>query len=227
MTTLNTQEKRDFYLHAFTERHACKEFDDTKKISEADFNFILETARLSPSSLGLEPWRFLVIQNKALREKIREYTWGGLKQIPTASHVIVTLARKAKDMTYPSEYIEEKLFKRRNLPSDIEAQYRERLGKFQKEDFELLNDPRNVEDWAGKQCYIVLGNMMNAAALIGIDSCAIEGFSKQKLSEILAKECGVDLATFTPSYVVAFGYRKNEPRPKLRSEMSELVEWFE
>ena len=64
------------YLEAFASRHACKEFDSDKTISKDDFDFILETARLSPSSFGLEPWKLLVIQNKAIREKLLSFTWG-------------------------------------------------------------------------------------------------------------------------------------------------------
>lgn len=68
--------QKEEILNAFRFRHACKEFDSSKKISEDDFNFILETGRLSPSSFGFEPWKFLVLQNEAIREKLREVTWG-------------------------------------------------------------------------------------------------------------------------------------------------------
>ena len=80
-------------LDAFNFRHACKTFDPARKIAEADFRFILETGRLSPSSFGYEPWRFLVIQDMALREKLLGVTWGGKGQFPTASHVVAILAR--------------------------------------------------------------------------------------------------------------------------------------
>ena len=93
-------------LDAFMFRHACKEFDDTQKITDEDFNFILETARLSPSSFGFEPWKFIVVQNKELRGKLHEVIWGGGKQIPTASHLVLTLVRKSHFMKYDSEYID-------------------------------------------------------------------------------------------------------------------------
>jgi nitroreductase len=75
-------------LDAFWFRHACKEFDDSRKLNAEDFQFILETARLSPSSFGLEPWKFLVVQNPLLREKLAACTWGGQKQLPTGSHAL-------------------------------------------------------------------------------------------------------------------------------------------
>ncbi|MDP4098288.1 NAD(P)H-dependent oxidoreductase [Paenibacillus sp. P96] len=79
-------------MAAFEFRHATKEFDPTKKISAEDFNVILETARLSPSSVGLEPWKFVVVQNPDLREKLRTVSWGAQGQMPTASHVVLILA---------------------------------------------------------------------------------------------------------------------------------------
>ena len=96
--------KKDI-LNAFRFRHACKEFNSDKKISDEDFNFILETARLSPSSFGIEPWEFLIVQNSEIIEKLRKNTWGGQKQLPTCSHLIVCLAKKAYFMKYDSNYV--------------------------------------------------------------------------------------------------------------------------
>ena len=70
-------------INAFNFRHATKEFDPEKKVSESDFHTILETGRLSPSSLGLEPWRFVVIENEDLKEKLKPYSWGAQKQLNT------------------------------------------------------------------------------------------------------------------------------------------------
>ena len=67
-------EMQDTIIKAFNFRHATKEFDAQKKISESDFNTILETGRLSPSSLGLEPWRFIVVENEALKDKLKPYS---------------------------------------------------------------------------------------------------------------------------------------------------------
>lgn len=62
-------------LNAFHFRHACKAYDPSKKISEEDFRFILETGRLSPSSFGFEPWKFLVIENPDIKALIRDTAW--------------------------------------------------------------------------------------------------------------------------------------------------------
>ena len=91
-------------VDAFHFRHATKEFDPAKKISDEDFNTILETGRLSPSSLGLEPWHFVVVQNKELREKLKAYSWGAQKQLDTASHFVLIFARK--NVTAHTDYVQ-------------------------------------------------------------------------------------------------------------------------
>lgn len=221
--SIGKQEILDAYLF----RHACKEFDPARKIDGEDFEFILETARLSPSSFGLEPWKFLVVQNPELREKLRRHTWGGQKQLPTASHVVVTLTRKTRFMRFDSDYVHSFMRQVQKFPEDAAQARTAILEKFQREDFRLLDSERAMSDWAGKQTYIALGNMMTAAALIGIDSCPIEGFEQQALEQVLADDMNIDLGDWSVTYLVAFGYRKGEPaRPKTRQGMDTLVEWF-
>ena len=84
-------------LDAFLFRHAAKDFDVARIIPEPVFATILQAGRLSPSSFGFEPWRFLVVQDAALRAKLHAFTWGGQKQIPNCSHLVVYLARKGMD----------------------------------------------------------------------------------------------------------------------------------
>ncbi|MDY4815249.1 MAG: nitroreductase family protein, partial [Turicibacter bilis] len=79
-------------------RHACKEFDSSKKISDSDFEIILKGGQLSPSSMGIEPWKFLVIQNESLREELATVSWGGKKQIPSCSHLVILLSRMPKEL---------------------------------------------------------------------------------------------------------------------------------
>lgn len=213
-------------IDAFMFRHACKEFDASQKISATDFEFILETARLSPSSFGLEPWKFLVIQNSALREKLLPVTWGGGKQIPTASHLILTLAKNSYFMKYDSDYIADFMVNVQNLPEEA-IEFRKKIyQQFQEQDFNLLENERAMTDWATHQTYIALGNMMTAAAMIGIDSCPIEGFNRQQLEALLAQEIGLNLEQFSVAYLVAFGYRKNPPKSKTRQSIDKVVEYY-
>ncbi|MEE9435925.1 MAG: NAD(P)H-dependent oxidoreductase [Candidatus Adiutricales bacterium] len=213
-------------IEAFNFRHACKKFDSEKKISARDFNFILETGRLSPSSFGFEPWNFLVVQNIQLREKLRGLTWGGQGQIPTASHLLVVLARKSYFMKYDSQYIQSFMKDVQNLPENIIEMKRNVYQKFLENDFKLLDNERAVFDWACKQTYIPLTNMMTAAAMIGIDSCPMEGFEADKIDELLAGDFDIDIEKFGISCMVAFGYRDAEPSAKTRQPLENIIKWY-
>lgn len=85
---------QDTILNAFNFRHVTKEFDPEKHVSDSDFHTILETGRLSPSSLGLEPWRFIVLEDEDLKEKLKPYSWGAQKQLSTASLLLLFLHAK-------------------------------------------------------------------------------------------------------------------------------------
>ncbi|MEA5097435.1 MAG: NAD(P)H-dependent oxidoreductase [Burkholderiaceae bacterium] len=213
-------------LAAFEFRHACKQFDPAKKISADDFAFILEAGRLSPSSFGFEPWRFVVIQNPELRAKLKPVVWGAQGHLPTASHYLAILCRKA-DMRFDSVYIERFMREVQHLPEDSIERRRERYRLFQQNDLKLLESPRTLFDWACKQAYIALGNMMTAAALIGIDSCAIEGFDQQATEKVLADAGVLDTEHFGLAVMAAFGYRITPQPPKTRQTLQEVAVWIE
>lgn len=220
-----TQEKKREILEAFQFRHATKEFDPSRKVSKEDFDFILETGRLSPSSIGLEPWQFLIVQNPELREKIRSVAWGAQGQLPTASHFVVILARK--NVRYDSDYVRDQMLNVKQMPEELVQQLvTGRYKEFQSE-FHLLDSERSLFDWSSKQTYIALGNMMTAAAMIGIDSCPIEGFDRDKLNALLAAEGLLEDGNLDASVMVAFGYRIREPRPKTRRSMEQVTTWIE
>ena len=171
-------------INAFNFRHATKEFDPEKKVSESDFHTILETGRLSPSSLGLEPWRFVVIENEDLKEKLKPYSWGAQKQLKTSRFVII-LARK--NVTADSEYVQHII---RGIKNTKKVRFQRVEDKFNnfKTNFHINDNERTLLDWASKQTYIALANMMTSAALLGIDSCPMEGFDLDKVTEILVKK---------------------------------------
>ena len=214
------------FLEAMRFRHACKEFDSSRHIPEDEFEAILEAGRLSPSSFGFEPWRFLVIQNMALREKIRGLCWGGQGQLPTASHVIALLARTPACMKPDSPYVQRTIMTdTQNLPDDMRDLRTGRYRRFLDEDFCLTGNERAGFEWAARQCYIALGNMLTMAAVMRIDSCPIEGFSKQGLEDLLAGEGLLPGREYGVACLVAFGYRKKEPRPKTRRAPDLVTQW--
>ncbi len=214
-------------FQAWNFRHACKAFDATFKIGEKDFNTILEAGRLSPSSFGLEPWQFLVIQNMQLREELKTYCWGAQGQLPTASHFVIFLARKAKTMSPNGEYITKTIMREtQNLPDDVIEMRANFFGNFIENDFAYAGNDRAKFEWASRQCYIALGNMMTTAALLGIDSCPIEGFKKEEVENLLASKGLLDRDVFGAACMVAFGKRAEEPRAKTRRTQEQVVKWI-
>ncbi|MFC3811410.1 NAD(P)H-dependent oxidoreductase [Lacihabitans lacunae] len=212
-------------INAFQFRHATKEFDPTKKLSDDEINFILETAHLSPSSFGFEPWHFVVVQDQELRELIKPVAWGAPLKLDTASHFVLGLSMKAPMTKWDSEYIMHMMKEVKSLSDERIEGYLKFYREFQERDFNLDTD-KKLFDWASKQTYIALGNMMTAAALTGIDSCPIEGFHEEKVEELLREKFGIDTDKYGLSYMVAFGHRKADPPfAKSRRDISDIVTW--
>jgi nitroreductase len=197
-------------------RHACKVFDDTKKISDEDLNYILEAGRKSPSSFGMEPWKFLVITNEELKAKLRPACWDQV-QVTSCSHLIIILA--AIDAVKPESGIVERKFKRRTMPQEKLDMY---LGLYASHLEKTLSSDENVYSWTSKQTYLAAANMMTAAGIKGVDSCPIEGFEKEKVEEIL----GLDTSKYQLSVVIPFGYRLNEQSLQLRENLEDVVEFI-
>lgn len=218
--------KNQQIIDAFQFRHACKKFDSTKVIPTEDFNTILEAGRLSPSSFGFEPWRFLIIQNSELRKKLFPVSWGAQNSLDGASHFVIILARKKIDTLYSSEYITNIMSQVQKLPNEVADGKRAAFEKFQKNDFNLLENDRALYDWASKQTYIALANMLTTAAFLGIDSCPIEGFNINQVEKILQEEGILDAEHFGVSVMAGFGYRVQEPFPKTRQTLDNIVQWI-
>jgi len=224
MTTPNIA-KADI-IEGFKFRHATKEFDSTKIISKDDMQFILETAHLSPSSFGFEPWHFIVVQDKQLRELLKPVAWGAPLKLDTASHFVLGLAMKAPMVKHDAVYIQTMMNEVKKMPAEVVEMYSKFYREFQERDFDLDTD-KKLFDWSSKQAYIALGNMMTAAALTGIDSCPIEGFHQQEAEALLKEKFGVDTDKYGLAYMVSFGYRKADPvNPKTRRNFEDIVTWL-
>lgn len=206
------------YIDILDFRHACKIFDENKKIRQADFNLILEAGRLSPSAMGLEQWDFVVVQNKDMREKIRQKSWNQ-PQVTSCSHLVIILA-KISDIKTNSEYVNKMITRIPDKTAEDKEQrvkfYNDVLTTFFKNDDDIFN-------WSHQQCLFPALNMMNAAASIGIDSCPMEGFEREEIGNIL----GLDSTKQRVAIIVAFGYRVNEQPPKYRRKMKDVVTWID
>ncbi|ASM37423.1 NAD(P)H-dependent oxidoreductase [Campylobacter sputorum] len=197
-------------------RHACKIFDENKKIKAEDFDSIIESARLSPSSLGMEHWDLLLVENKEIREKLKIECWNQA-QITTASHLLVVYA-KISDLKPGSEYIKDMISRRVDKNSEQHEQYITKIEGFIKSNVGLSDD--KIFAWSKAQCFLACENMMLMAATLGIDSCPIEGwFSEENLHKILnnnSKDRRIAM-------LLTFGYRLNEQKPKIRRSKDEIL----
>ena len=198
-------------------RHACKVFDDTKKISDEDIRYILDAGRRAPSSFGMEAWKFLVITNEELKAKLRPACWNQA-QITSCSHLVVILA--GIESVKVDSGIPEKRFARREMPQESLDFY---LKLYADHLQETLSSDENIYAWTAKQTAFAGANMMNAAAVRGIDSCPIEGFDKNQVEEIL----NIDKSKFRLSMAIPFGYRLNEQSKQLRLDFDEVVEFID
>jgi len=201
---------RDEFTKAIQFRHACRSFDETKRVSRPDLEYILEAGRMSPSSLGIEPWRFLVVEDVPLRRRLRPSCWNQV-QITTASAVVVILARNA-EIRGDSPYVRRMLG--RMLPAGAKLDTVVDL-------FREMPHGASLLDWSIAQCHIAATMMMMAAAAIGVDSCPIGGFMAEPVADILK----IDRTQFEIALLLAIGYRSQEPGPRHRLPFADVVEF--
>jgi nitroreductase len=212
-------------LKAAKWRSAIKQFDPDKKISDENFEFLLEMARFSPSSFGLEQWNLIVVQSKSppLYDQLKlAVEWGAELQFDTASHFVIFTSRNVEP---ESDYF---AHMKRDIQKLSEEDLRISIGYLEEFQNDLLDltDTRKRHDWAGKQAYIAMANMMLAAAEIGIDSCPIEGFDMADVEKILNENNIIDLNVDRVAAMCAFGYRAGRPpHAKTRRPMDEIVRW--
>lgn len=166
-------------LAALNWRYATKQFDATKKIPAATWVTLEDSLVLSPSSFGLQPYRFVVVDDKAMREKLLPHTWNQ-KQVVDASHYVVFTVRTSMTEAEIDAFLN-LVAAARGVGLETLQGYRGMMTGF------LLSDgfkPR-VPQWAALQVYIALGNLMTSAALLGVDACPIEGFSPAEYDKLL------------------------------------------
>ncbi|MGB3144438.1 MAG: NAD(P)H-dependent oxidoreductase [Maribacter sp.] len=197
-------------------RYATKKFDSSKKVRTEDLNTLLEAARLTASSYGLQPYHIFAVEDMPTREKLKEASWGQ-SQITDASHILV-LANKP---TFDGELVDTYLDK----VVDVRAMDRKDLkGYEQTMKSSLLNlSDENKSAWTAKQAYIILGNLLTVAASMEIDTCPMEGFDHKQYDQIL----GLTKKNLTSAVVLAVGYRSEEDEtqhyPKVRYSKEKLI----
>ncbi|TPR14783.1 MULTISPECIES: NAD(P)H-dependent oxidoreductase [Apilactobacillus] len=211
--------KNEELIKVANRRYATKKFNPDKKISDKDWQTIMEVARLSPSSMGFAPWKFLLIENNDLKKDIYDYAWGAQNSLDGADKFVIILAKK--NVTPTSKYVQHISEDVQNHAFDPNSAFVAKLQDFQDNDFKL-NDERTLFEWSARQTYIPLANMMDAAATLDIDSCPIEGFNRENVEKVLEKYDAIDLKEWGVSVMAGFGYRDQDITPKKRQPMDEI-----
>lgn len=200
---------RQELLDTFHHRHACHLFQADRELSRADLDFILEAGRLSPSSFGLEQWKFLVLAQPELKRRLQSVCYDQ-PQVGSASVVLVILARIA-DLAPHSDHARRLLA--RDYPGE---QFEAALANYR--GFHAATD---VRAWSVTQCHIAAANMMTAAAAIGVDSCAIGGFDAKQARALL----GIAPEQYEIALIMPLGYCAQAGGEKHRLPLAELVEY--
>jgi nitroreductase len=197
-------------------RYATKKFDQAKQVSEAELNELLEVIRLSPSSFGLQPWKFLVIKDAKTREKIKPHAWNQ-PQITGASCLILFCTLKSIDEKYVIGYLERIAKIRGMAVSSLDDYKKMMLG------FVSSHDKLWLSEWMKRQAYIALGMLLSECARRRIDACPMEGFDPLKVDEVL----GLAKEDLQSAVMCAVGYRAADDMfasfNKVRFESSEVI----
>ena len=200
-------------------RYATKKFDAARKIPADQWKTLEESLVLSPSSYGLQPWKFFIITDPAVRAKLISASWGQ-KQIVDASHLVVFAVKKNMDAAHVEHFIQ-KIAKVRSVPASSLEGYKQIMLGF------VANAQKGALDinvWAAHQIYIALGQFLASAAMLGIDACPMEGFEPAKYDEIL----GLSAKGYGAKVLATAGFRATDDAyasaPKVRFNADEVIE---
>ena len=201
-------------------RYACKKFDTEKKLSSEQVDTLVKAFNLTATSYGLQPMKLQVITNTDLREKLFANSFNQA-QVKDASHLFVITAKTNMNQSDIDAYFD-LIDDLRATPKELIAPYRAHLTNWVASESE-----NNMDIWARKQTYIALGNLLNVCAVIGVDSCPMEGFDANAYDEIL----NLKETDYTTSLVLPVGFRHEEDfmsqLKKVRMEESKIVSFIE
>lgn len=197
-------------------RAAIKDYDTEKKLSAEQRNLIIESARLAPTSYGVQPVKMYHVTSTDLREKLSEV---GYKQpaITQASDYFVLAARTTVTENDIQEFIQRTADQRGVTVNSLDGFKKMLLGVI------AGKTDRELHDWSARQAYIVLGTMLTVAAMNAIDATPMEGFDPDSFDTVL----GAPAEGFHVVCACAVGYRTAtetySKRAKVRKSLSEFV----
>lgn len=210
---------KDKLIDALQWRYATKQFDATRRIDDATWQTLEDALVLAPSSYGLQPWKFIVVQeDAALREQLVEASWGQT-QPRDASQYVVFAVRENLGEEHLDRFISRTAEVRNTTPESLDG-YRQIIAQ----SLEQTRASGLLDHWQSRQLYIALGQFMTAAALLGVDTCPMEGFEPARYDELL----GLKGTGWKTVVACAAGYRSAEDKyaaaPKVRFPAEELIE---
>ena len=189
-------------LNRLNWRYATKQFDPNRKISAQDWASLEDALQLTPSSGGLQPWKFIVVTGPAVRAKLLPASYGQ-PQITNASHLVIFAAKRNFSEADVDAFIHHTAAMR-GVPVESLAPFRDMLiGGIVKS----MDEPGR-DAWARNQAYIALGNLLTSAALLGIDACPMEGFDRAQYDKIL----GLNKQGFGSAVIATLGYRASSDK---------------
>ena len=203
-------------IAALNWRYATKKFDPTRKLEPEKLSIIIESIRLTASSYGLQPYQVIVVSNDQLKSKLRLASFNQ-SQVEDCSHFIILATEMNVDEEYIGTFMN-KVAQQRALDRDVLSPYEKYISGI----ITQLPDS-DAQLWKEKQVYIALGNALIAAALLRVDSCAMEGFVKEEYDEIL----NLGKSGLKSCVALALGYRHEEDPAqhlaKIRREEGKMV----
>jgi nitroreductase len=205
-------------IEALNWRYATKQFDPARKIPAPVWEALEDALVLTPSSYGLQPWQFFVVVDPGLKAALRPHSWNQ-PQVTDCSHHVVFATRNDVDEAFVDKYIA-RIAEVRGVTPESMGFYKDMMAS------DILNGPRSkwVQKWAARQLYIALGNFMTSAAVLGVDTCPMEGLDPAKYDEIL----GLPAKGFQAVFACSAGYRakgdKYASLPKVRFPKADLVQ---
>ncbi len=180
-------------------RYATKKYDPSRKISPEDWNLLVDSLVKAPSSYGVQPWKFLVIENPELREKLKPVSWNQ-SQVTEASHYVVFTYKEQMTPEFVQKNID-RMAEVRQTPAANFDGYKNLLIE------NLAKAPEDkIRIWSQRQAYIALGFLLETAALLKIDATPIEGFDPIAYDKIL----GLENSGWKSVATVALGYRHEQ-----------------
>ena len=200
MSTIISNINSQNLINAMNWRYATKSFDENRKISEQDWQILEKSLILSPSSFGLQPYKFIIVKNNKIRDDLVVHSWNQ-SQINKSSHLVVFTALNNISEEYIDNFIQ-LTAKTRNIDSKYLEDYKKMMIN------NLIDSKKEIFNWASKQAYIALGNLMLSASLLEIDSCPIEGIDNQAYDNIL----NLNNSDYKTSCVCCLGFRSSDDK---------------